>query len=191
MKRLPALLTLTLLCLSSASAVVAAAAPPPPVAIAAPPSPVTPKPDDSARPRKVALARRYFVAMHFGDVMDQMMRQLLPAMLSGELKRYPNLPANYRSALSDALVGAFHDVMPDVIDGAVEEVADLFTEDELQKLVDFYESDTGQSVMRKSMALGPGMEKAFEHIEPRLKERMMHRLCAKVDCHDLPAPVTS
>ncbi len=102
----------------------------PPVAAAA----------DAAEPgfqRREALARRYFVALHYQAIMDNMLKSLMPAILDSEVKRYPSLPPKYRQALTDSALESVRELMPVIADATVRAMAQLYSEEELAKLVAF------------------------------------------------------
>lgn len=138
--------------------------------------------------RRLALARRYFAALHYDALMDSMMKSLLPVLLESQTKRYPNLPPTFKQALTDVTMEAMHDVTPSVMDDAVQGMSEIYTEDELTKLVNFYESDAGQSIMRKSGQLTEVMSGTVRKMIPRMQADMMERLCKKIDCKTLPKP---
>jgi hypothetical protein len=60
--------------------------------------------------------------------------------------------------------------------------ADIFTLEELQALVAFYQSDVGRSMMSKSYAAAPRIATAIQGILPELMADMGDQLCNRFEC---------
>ncbi len=149
---------------------------------------------DAADPgfqRRETLARRYFAALHFQAIMDNMMKSLLPVLLDSEIKRYPSVPPKFRQALTDSALESVSDITPLIADETVKAMAKLYTEEELAKLVEFYESPTGQTIMTKAPQMSGLMSGSMRVVAPQMRDRMMAHLCKKIDCRSLPKSVES
>ncbi|MGZ3305177.1 MAG: DUF2059 domain-containing protein [Asticcacaulis sp.] len=145
----------------------------------------TPAPAASATastPAKVALVKRYFAAMHFDTMMSGLMRQMMPVMLAQTRKAHPEITDAQMQAVTDAASESMSAYMPKMVDAMVGVYADTFTEEELTRLVDFYESPTGQSIMAKTPQATQKMLPVMMQIMPEMQADMMKRMCAKVDC---------
>jgi hypothetical protein len=142
--------------------------------------------DEATTARRTALARRYFVALHYQATMASAIKSLMPVMLDAEMKRHASLPPGFKQALTDAAVETLDDITPRITEDAVKGMAQLFTEEELTKLVAFYESDVGQAIMAKAPQLSQVMSNTMKAVMPQMQTEMLERLCRKIDCSSLP-----
>src|SRR4051812_13902342 len=126
MKRLVAVVAVSL-CLSAGSAQArqAAAAP----AAAAPSA------------KALALTKRYIAALHVDQTMKPMIQSMMGPMLDEQMRANPNLTDEQRKAVRETLEEYISgDMMDQVLDRMTPVYATIFSEAELQSLVDFYES---------------------------------------------------
>lgn len=137
---------------------------------------------DAAQGRRLALARRYYAAIHFSDTMDAMMKAIIPVMSAQEAQRFPNLSDDQRKLIADTTVQVMHDLTPQLLEKALPSVATVFSEEELTQMVAFYESPVGQSVVTKSPQLAAQMGPLMRDMLPAIQSEMTTRLCAKLNC---------
>lgn len=135
-------------------------------------------PDVAARE---ALARRYFVAMQFDKMMNVMLESMTTSMMANS-----TLAEDKRDFLRDALLETYDAVLPQMIEAYVDLFAETFTLDELQQLVNFYESPVGRSVMAKSVLLSQQAGPMLERFQPIMERELTTRLCARIDCDATP-----
>jgi len=174
MKRLAA--AVAVLCLAAGSAQAAQDAAPP--AAAAAPS-----------PRALALTKRYIAALHVDQTMKPMMQSMMGPMLDEQERVNPNLTAVQRKAIRETVEEfVAGDMMDDILERMTPAYATIFSENELQALVDFYESPTGQSIIGKMPQMGPVAAKVMVEIMPELRTRLTRRICEKLSCDKAPAP---
>ena len=177
MKRLAA--AVAVLCLAAGSAQAAQdAAPPAAAATSAAPS-----------PRALALTKRYIAALHVDQTMKPMMQSMMGPMLDEQERVNPNLTAVQRKAIRETVeefVGG--DMMDDILERMTPAYATIFSENELQALVNFYESPTGQSIIGKMPQMGPVAAKVMVEIMPELRTRLAQRICEKLSCDKAPGP---
>ena len=149
-------------------AVVAAA--PPALAQSAPPLP------DGER---LALARQIYKIMgsQTTDAISAALKTMMGALSGSGGSDNPRTTA-MKAALSDS----FDKMMPRMIDGSAEIVAQDFTVDELRDMLAFYQSPTGQVVVRKM----PEVIEQGRRIGVALVPQMMHDFetdyCGRVTC---------
>ncbi|MDG2522367.1 DUF2059 domain-containing protein [Caulobacter segnis] len=138
-----------------------------------------------ASPRSLELARRYVAALDMDKTMDAMMKGMLPAMIDGMVKRHPNMSREQQQIVMETAAESTAAMMPKILDAYVPVMADVFTEQELEALVVFYESPTGRSITGKLPKMGPAMGKIMSDIMPQMQSDMLERLCSKIDCKAL------
>lgn len=165
--------TFAVLCLAAGSAQARQSAPPPAAtAPAATPS-----------PKALALTKRYITALHVDQTMKPMMQSMMGPMLDEQERANPNLTAVQRKAIRETVeefVGG--DMMDDILERMTPAYATIFSEDELQALVDFYESPTGQSIIGKMPRMGPVAAKVMVEIMPEIRTQLAQRICQKLGC---------
>jgi uncharacterized protein len=147
---------------------------------------------DSAtpNPHSEALARKLFAEMHMDQMMGNMMRQMAPAMLEQQRKANPNLSEHDAKVVSDAVAESMDSLMQKVIDRSIPLYATTFTEKELQDLVDFYDTPSGQAMLAKMPVLTTKMIPMVTDMMPDMMADMTRRICAKTDCTQHAAPAT-
>ena len=138
----------------------------------------------------VELARKLFTEMPHDQMMDNMMRQLGPAMIAQARKSNPNLSAQDAKVITDSAAEASAAMMQKVIDRSIPLYAATFTEKELQDLVDFYDTPSGQAMLAKMPVLMSKMGPMVTELVPEMTADLTRRVCAKVDCSKHPAPAT-
>lgn len=149
----------------------------PPAAAAAAPAKAAPS------PRALALTKRYIAALHVDETMKPLMQSMMTPLMEEQERTNTDLTAEQRKALRETveeLVGG--DLMNDVIDRMTPVYASIFSEDELQALVDFYESPNGQSIVRKMPSMGPAMAEVMRDIMPEIRAKVTARICQKLGC---------
>jgi hypothetical protein len=159
----------------------------PPAAVAAAPAP---------SPHALELAQRYIRATRMEQTMGRVMDQMMPAMLNQMLSNNPNvteeqkhqITATVSEAASEASKAFFHKYF----EKATVVIAQTYTETELEKLAEFFESPIGQSMMDKTPLLTQRIQGVAMELLPAFQADMQTRLCAKVDCAAQPqSPPTS
>jgi hypothetical protein len=138
---------------------------------------------------RLGLAKRYFAAIHYDQMVQAMTEKMVPALMAEAAKANPNLTSKDRDAIIEATVEAGKAYNHDFGEEAVGLIADTFSEAELTAMVRFYESDVGQSIMSKSQTMIPRMtQMALAHM-PALQADIIKRACAKLDCNKVKLPI--
>jgi hypothetical protein len=147
------------------------------------PAPGWTAPQTAAAPRgsakALALSRRYMQAVDMQKQVDVILQTLLPQMLAAQ---GDGLTPEQRNVISQATRESMAALYPKILDQAANEYAILYTEDELQALVDFYEAPLGRSITQKAPKAAPAMSAAMAKLLPDLQADILARVCAKVDC---------
>jgi len=131
--------------------------------------------------KKLALARRMFDAMHFDEMVANMLDSMDPLMAMGETGALSDADSKH---MRDSVKEAMNAAMPDYVDALTEIYAEAFTEEELQAMVDFYESPIGQSVLKKSTQINEPVMAAMMELMPDILVDTMTRFCGKTTCSE-------
>ena len=138
-------------------------------------------------PKALALTKRYMAALHIDQSMKPMMQNMVGPMLAEQARANPNLTDEQRKAIREAVEEfVAGDMMDDIMQRSIPIYATIFSEDELQALVDFYESPRGQSIVAKMPQMGPAMAKVMVEIMPEVRAKMTQRICEKLNCGATP-----
>lgn len=149
-------------------------------AVATASTPPTVVAQDADQAAREALVRRYFEVSQFEKMMNAMMESMMAPMMSDV-----RIPEDKVPVVREAILEAFGNVLPQMVDAFVVDYANTFTRDELEQLVAFYESPTGRSIMVKTLTLSRGAGDMIERFNPIMEAEMRRQLCARIEC---PAP---
>jgi uncharacterized protein len=135
-------------------------------------------------PHKLELAHRYVVAMdmkkNFAPMLDSLMGVMLQQQMSS-LKTDAETKALAAQALREAFNESIQEGMLDKLMAAMEPaLAESFTEEELQAMVDFYESPVGRSITAKMPAFGVKSTAAIAKVMPEMQADMENRMLDKL-----------
>lgn len=128
--------------------------------------------------RQLALSRRYVELMQ-SDQLAQMIRVMIDQQ-SGEMVE--GLESEDRTFLIDLTTELTTEMMPRMLDQLVPVYARTFTEPELQALVEFYDSETGRSIIDKTYSSMPEANAAMMTVLPQMMDKMAARICARYGC---------
>jgi len=142
----------------------------------------------SAEPtaKTLALTRRMVVAMHIEENMVPMLQTMLRQQVELTVAQRKNLSDQQKTQLSSALSETMDEIfaggfMSDMMERLIPAYAEVYSEDELQALVDFYESPMGQRVLRKMPLLGPAAAKVVADVTPKMQAEMIEKLTKKLE----------
>lgn len=132
-------------------------------------------------------AGRYMAAMHMDDTMKAMtdsmvasMKGMLPQAGSGEER------AKLEKAMGVAMKETMDEIMPKAMEEMEPAMLEVFNEAEMCAMADFYESATGQSIIRKMPALMQiSMDNMKKHL-PVIQQKMIESMCRVYDCKGTP-----
>jgi hypothetical protein len=141
----------------------------------------------------IELAKRFFVVTHVDALMDTLMANLLPSVIQSETKRLPNASPEFVAAVTEASLSATREWAPKYMDRVAVEYARVFTDQELEGAIAFYESPTGKSLIAKMPKLAPVATRIALAMQPELIQMIQERTCKKIDCSalDKSAPTTA
>ena len=138
-------------------------------------------------PKSAELVRRLYRAAHIDTTMDSMMASLMPAMTEAMTQRNPSITAEQRRLLNETVQEVMHDATPKILDRMIPAYAATFSDEELQAVVDFYESPLGSAIVRKMPQMAPKSAELMRQMLPEIETEMVTRLCAKMNCGAKPA----
>jgi hypothetical protein len=159
---------------------VSTARPAPPEA-AALTAPVVEGPAVRVDPKRLELARRIY------DLIGaQTMATSVHSMTTAMSLQFANMMDDRSEARAKAMVAAVGDgmnsIMPQVIDTSVSAMAHEFTEDQLRDILDFYQSPTGQVMLRKMPAIARQSNSAIVTYLPQMMAGVEDSFCSRVTC---------
>ncbi len=141
---------------------------------------VVPAPSATAKDEavKLQLANRFITLIQgeqMGEMMGQMTGMFLPSNMAGASDAEV---AEYRAMMTEISTR----MMPRIFGVMAPIYADIFTLEELQALVAFYESDLGRSMMEKSYAAAPRIAVAMQAAMPEIMSDMAVVICDQLKC---------
>jgi hypothetical protein len=115
------------------------------------------------------------------DQVDKMIAAMLPAM--AEQPAVKALPEPERKLVLDTTREVMRDTYtPALIARMTPEYASAFTEKELEGIVAFYESPTGQAAIQRTPQLMQKSVAIARELTPAAQAEVMRRVCEKIDC---------
>ena len=148
-----------------------------------------PTPDAAkVSPKSAELVRRLYKAAHIDTTMDSMMASMMPAITDAMTRRNPSITAEQKRLLNETVQEVMHDATPKILDRLIPAYAATFSDEELQAVVDFYESPLGSAVVRKMPLMAPKSAELMRQMLPEIETEMVTRVCAKVNCGAAPPP---
>jgi hypothetical protein len=152
--------------------------------VQAPPAAATPA--EPVTPVKTALVRRYLQAIHYEKLVDGMMASMLPVMAETATRGHAVPPAQQEMVVQIVRETMREKITPEIIERLIPIYAATFTEAELQSMVAFYESPTGQAVMAKAPSLGPQAAQILRSLMPEMQGELARRICERLNCNADP-----
>lgn len=142
----------------------------------------------SAEPsaKALALTRRMVTAMHIEENMVPMMRAMMRQGFDGAFAQQKGLNEQQKAALNKAATETMEETlstgfMQKMMDKLVPAYAEVYSEEELQALVDFYESPVGQSILKKMPQLGAVAGKSMSEMMPGMMAEMTAKMSKKLE----------
>ncbi|WP_425984379.1 DUF2059 domain-containing protein [Brevundimonas sp. TWP1-2-1b1] len=126
---------------------------------------------------KLALANK-FIALIQGEQMGAALGQMTAMMMPQSDTMSAEQAAEFREVMSEATAS----MLPRMFEAVAPIYADIFTLEELEALVDFYQSDVGRSMMSKSYEAAPRIATAIQGVMPELMADLGDQLCNRFEC---------
>ena len=145
-------------------------------------------PASKATPETRALAARYFEAIHYDQLLSQMMKTMMPAMVEAMRKQSPEVTAAQGQAITEVVTETTQEMAVRMKAPMIDAMAEVFTEQELRELVTFYETPTGQALLAKSPELTRRMMTQLPAIMGDIQGEVRAKLCAKLGCDKAKTP---
>ena len=131
---------------------------------------------DGATARRLELAERY-LELGQGSNMTKTMRRLYE-----EAFMKKEMPAEERAWWTENLIVVMDDIIQATVRDLRDDVAELFTEAELEASIAFMSSPLGRSVTDKSVELGFVMQQAMGPHMITGFEKLGEKYCARFEC---------
>ncbi|HEY2048668.1 MAG TPA: DUF2059 domain-containing protein [Caulobacteraceae bacterium] len=154
---------------------------------AAPP-PLSVAPDKDAAlgasdPQKLALADRYMVDTHSERMVRALTEQTLRRSLDAEMRRMnagvPVIPESMQAEIRQAALETARALEPRLRERIARLMASEYTTQELQALVDFYETPVGRQIAEKSLDVPAAAQRITEDLGPQFMSEFKRRFCAR------------
>lgn len=145
-----------------------------------PPVIVVREPTSAPSPRQLELSRQYLNLMmtdQFEDVIHQMLGDQMASDQSMQA-----VPDEDRRFIIDLTAELTTDMVPLMIAEMVPVFASVFTEEELEALVGFYDTPMGRIIAEKSVRVMPEANRAVMAVIPQMLEKMATRMCQHYRC---------
>lgn len=138
--------------------------------------------------QNLALAKHLFAEMHMDQMMSDMMKNMVPAVVEQARKANPSLSADQAQAITDVASQSAMAMMDKLVDRMIPLYASTFTEKELRDSLAFYDGPSGQAMLSKMPLLMSKMTPMMIEMMPEMQADMRQRLCAKINCSATGAP---
>ncbi|WP_439473137.1 DUF2059 domain-containing protein [Brevundimonas sp.] len=130
--------------------------------------------------RQLALSRRYLDLM-MTDQFEGVIHQMLGEQMAAD-QAMQDIPEEDRRFLISLTTELTTDMVPLMITEMVTVYAATFTEEELQALVDFFDTPMGRSIAEKNVLVMPEANRAVMTVVPQMLEKMASRMCQHYGC---------
>jgi hypothetical protein len=160
----------------------------PAAALAAPPA-LQVAPDHGAAgpaavdPQKLALADRYLTDTHFDRDMprlaEESFRRAMEASYRTMEADVPVVPQSIKDEMYRSQIESIRAMLPKVRSRVARVYASEYTTEELQALVDFYESPVGRSITAKQLDISAATRRAVNELVPEMGKELARRFCAR------------
>ena len=134
-------------------------------------------------PQKLALADRYMADVHSERMVRGLLEETLRRNLDMEFRRMnAGIPVYPQSTQSDAYAAALEAARamePRLRERMAKLLAAEYTREELQALVDFYETPVGRSIAEKSLDIPAAGRRVAQDIGPQFMADFKRRFCAR------------
>lgn len=131
----------------------------------------------SDRAARLALADQYLAITMSPEMFTAMSEEIRRSFEESE-----GIPANERAWLVANFTPMMTDVLAKTIADMREPVADLFTVEELEAMIAFYNSPLGGSISRKSVRFGADLQTTMAPHMMTAVTRLMEKYCTQFDC---------
>jgi hypothetical protein len=150
------------------------------------------QPGAAPSPKALALARRYVAAAQAGKILQDE----APAVAQFIISRMAPPPggdakaSEVKHAMLDAADAAVQAKLPDFLDKTAEIYARVFSEQELEAIVGFYDSPAGKAFVAKGQTAAAPMADLIHTLGGEIQQDTEQRFCLKESdlCQKAPPP---
>ena len=126
--------------------------------------------------------------MDFDGMMKKMYEQMMPAMFQSLRQSNPKITDQQVQDVTQVTVSVTAKYTPRMKDEMFKAYAKVFTEEELNSMVVFYESPNGQAVLKKLPQVMQEFMPAMSSLMPDMMKDIQKGLCDKGLCSEQTAP---
>jgi hypothetical protein len=134
-------------------------------------------------PQRLALADRYMSDVHSEHLVQSLFEEGLRRAFDAEFRRMnagiPVIPQSMQDEMYRASLEASRALAPRLHERMVRLLASEYTTEQLQALVDFYETPVGRAIANKSLDLAAATRRVTEGLAPQFVADMKRRFCAR------------
>ena len=141
--------------------------------------------------RALELTRRYFTASHLDAMVSARLKAVTPGLVQQMTAKNPQLNPQQRTLLKQAATEAEQDTARKMVERLIPIFAERFTENELEQIVAFHESEAGKALTARTPAFAAQMEPTFRSLAPEMLADLNTRFCARAGCKVKAVPATS
>ena len=135
----------------------------------------------AASARQLELTRRY-IDLTMTDQFEAAIRQVIIDQATTD-PAVRDIPEEDRRFLIELTAELTTDMIPRMLDEMVPIYARTFSEQELEALIAFYDTEMGRSIITKGMAVMPEATRAaMTVVVPQLMDKMATRMCQHYGC---------
>lgn len=129
------------------------------------------------------LARRYAAALHMENIMGNLMRSLMPAMMDHFAQSSGGgVTPELKEAVASAADQSARAMTPKMLEIMVPVIADSFSTEELKAAVAYYESPAAQSLLSNMPTYTARVTPALMELTPEIEADMQKRICVEIGC---------
>ncbi len=132
--------------------------------------------DSAGEARRLMLAERYLEVTQ-----GESLRKSIAGYFE-EAFGNADMPADQRAWLTQHMTAAFDEAMRATFSDLTDDVAELYTERELEALIAFFDTPLGRSITEKSFEFGIRLETAMTPHLTTLFTRLGEKFCARFEC---------
>lgn len=137
---------------------------------------------EAPSPRALELAKRYVTATRMDAFFEGLVSSMSPVLIAPQVGGGAPLSSDQRKVVEEAVVQTTAEVSRQMAAEAAPQLAATYSEKQLEEMVAFYESPTGQAVVTKAPELNARMLPMAQDMLPEIQARMQAKVCAKINC---------
>jgi len=140
--------------------------------------------DDLAGRR--ALVVQYMQDIHMDAIIARTMDSVNTATFAAIKHEYPTYSQQRLDKLKSVTDGVMDKELPKIKAATVDSLADVYDREELQALIEFYESPMGRRIVDKMPLASAASQRAVNQMVPEIVDEERKAVCAELGCPAKP-----